>query len=90
MVRPKVDASSQRGGVWKSAGGQGAGGGLPSAVQSSPAAQFAELRDSGGIRRRLFGFGSGFGGACAYAKQERSCRLSNMNWHIIRGQVISP
>jgi len=35
----------------------------------------------------LFGFGSGFGGACIYAKQERSCQLSNMNGHVIRGQV---
>jgi len=39
------------------------------------------------MRRRLFGFGSGFGGACAYAKQGRSCQLSNINWHMIRGQV---
>ncbi len=49
-----------------------------------PAAQFAELRDAGGVRRRLFGFG----GACAYAKQERRCQLSNLNRYITRGQAI--
>jgi len=36
--------------------------------------------------RRLFG--SGFGRACAYAKQGRGCcQLSNSSWHIIRGQA---
>ncbi len=77
--------TAEHGGLWKPAGGQGAGGRVPPAVQSSPAAQFAELRDAGGVRRRLFGFGCGFGGACAYAKQERNRQLSTMNWHMIRG-----
>lgn len=54
----------------------------PTMVATRPA-----FRDAGGVRR-LFGFGSGFGGACAYAKQGRSCQLSNVNWHMIRGQVI--
>ena len=55
-------------------------------AHSRSAAQFAELRDVGGVRRRLFG--SGCGGAYAYAKQGRSCRqLSNSSWYIIRGQA---
>ena len=37
-----------------------------------PPAQFPGLCDAGGVRRRLFGCGSGFGGACAFAKQDRN------------------
>jgi len=61
---------------------------VPAGIQSASAAQQPGLQDTGGFRRVLFGFGCGFGGAFAFAKQERKRReLSNSMWYIIRGQI---